>query len=51
MKDLIKRFWWSFLMIAAALVFLLWQGWMFYFAPCPTVREYWTLVQAPGRCI
>lgn len=39
------------LFLGLAVAVVLAQGWLFYFAPCATVREYWTIVQAPARCI
>jgi len=34
-----------------ALSFIIFSGYMFYFADCQTVKEYWYLVETPGRCI
>jgi hypothetical protein len=27
------------------------QCWLFYFADCATVKDYWMLTHVPGRCL
>ncbi len=30
---------------------LAFQMWLFYFAPCSTVKDFWVLTHVPGRCL
>lgn len=42
--------WWmAFAVIAVA--YSLWSGYQFYFGSCEAIKQYWLLIQAPGRCI
>lgn len=41
----------SLLCIVVAVSFLLIEFYLFYFASCSTLGDYWLIVQMPGRCI
>lgn len=41
----------KYILITLCLVFLVFTGYLFYFAPCQTVKDFWFMVQTPGRCI
>ena len=36
---------------ALVVVFLAFQFWLWYFAPCDTVKDWWLITHIPGRCI
>lgn len=37
--------------VVATVLFQLFSGWLFYFAPCSTVKKYLPVVRTPGRCL
>ena len=39
------------LLIGCAVAITVFQGYLFFFAPCAQVKEFWTIVKVPGRCI
>lgn len=40
-----------YLLVVLAIMVVAGQGWAFYFASCQQVKEYYYLIQTPGRCL
>lgn len=41
----------NIVLIILGIVLIAGQGYLFYFASCETVKDYWMLTHVPGRCI
>lgn len=41
----------SLILGGVAIVIITYQGYLFYFADCQKVADYWVIVQTPARCI
>lgn len=50
-----KKNWKSVIYISVGagiiIVYLVVQGYLYYFAPCSKVKSYWYVTQTPARCI
>lgn len=51
MKDISVHGWLVVLWLILASVYIVYYGYVFYFASCETVRANWFLVDNPARCI
>lgn len=53
MKKLFEDYWYIFygLLFVVGIAFAAWETYMFWWAPCEKIKEFWYLVTVPGRCL